>query len=190
MSPEKVEKRFKKFYKLIKKNRRKKLDKLLYDNESIVWKRFKTDPCSAKYHGSCPGGLLEHSVLVAKTFFKTMEGIAPDRYTPSSLATVSLFHDLGKIGNETHSAYINKTDGKTGAEYYEYNADVFVLPHHVRSIKILSDAGIKLNEEEYQAIMYHNGLYVGSGKEIKLKEFALTLALQFSDMWVQNVMHR
>ncbi len=190
MSPEKAEKNFKKYYKLLKKNRKKKLDKLLYGNEGVVWERFKTEPCSAKYHGSKPGGLLEHSVLVTKALFKTMDGLASDRYSGSSLATVALFHDIGKIGNETHSAYINKTDSTSGKEYYEYNSDIYVLPHQVRSLKIIGDAGVKLNEEEYQAILYHNGLYVGSGEEIKYNAFALTLALHFADMWVTRVLNK
>lgn len=181
------EKKFKKFLSKVDKKRRKKLGELLYEDD--WWQRFKQEPASHKYHGSFPGGLLKHSLLVTRTLFRTSKAVAPKRWPDSSLALVGLFHDFGKLGNDNQSLYVLKQD-KDGKDFYEINPDVLVLPHSVRSVKILSDYGVKLNEEEYQAILYHGGLFYPSGKEIVGSYLSLTVMLHFSDMWASNVLNR
>ncbi len=183
-----TETKFKKYYNCFKGNRKKKLDKLLYEDD--LWKRYTTTPASVKYHGSYLEGLIDHSVVVTQILVNILSKIAPKMYSNSTICLVGLFHDIGKVGNESHSYYIDTIDTKTGKNKYIYNSDMFSLPHSARSIKILTEAGIVLTEDEFQAILYHNGLYTKSGFEIKNKELALTIALHFSDMWASSVLQK
>lgn len=181
-----IETKFKKYLNKIDKKRKKKLKVLLY--EEGLWKRFKKEPCSTRWHGSHKGGLLRHSVKVTQFLFKGAKAYAPDRWSESTLSLTGLFHDIGKCGNENMSYFIKNEDDK-GKTYYVHNSDIFVLPHPVRAIKTLTEAGIVLTEEEWQAIQYHNGLFTPSGKEIKNNQFALTMLLHFADMWVSHVLN-
>jgi 23S rRNA maturation-related 3'-5' exoribonuclease YhaM len=49
---------------------------------------------------------------------------------------------------------------------------------------------IELTEEEEFAILYHNGMYVSSGRDIQGKERPLQQLLHFSDMWCSRFVEK
>jgi hypothetical protein len=56
--------------------------------------------------------------------------------------------------------------------------------HHARlSLFILQDCGFQLSEEEFQAILYHDGQNLIENQDVKMKEFDLTVLLHFADRW-------
>ncbi len=73
--------------------RREQFQKLISFMENKT--EWLTSPASTKYHLCIKGGLLEHSVNVAKTMLKIKRTIAPD-ISDESCVIVALLHDLGK----------------------------------------------------------------------------------------------
>jgi len=179
------EKTFGKLLEMIRdKNRKKKLLFMMYD-EGII-KRFRQSPASAKHHDSYNGGLINHSVFVTLKMMHDMH-LYPNDVTIDKVVTTGLFHDLGKIGTKTEHLYI-PLEGE--GPPYTVNEKITQIPHEVRSVWILNEFDIKLSEDEYQAILYHGGMYMNSGKDIKNKELPLTLLLHHADMYVSHVLAR
>jgi 23S rRNA maturation-related 3'-5' exoribonuclease YhaM len=154
---------------------------------------FFTAPCSTQYHLCKEEGLAEHSFNVRcmmrefwKPYIKGMENI-----TSINIDIVSLLHDIGKSTYRGKPNYIpnmiqdKKNKGQlvqSEAKPYESNKDRLYIPHEVVSLQIISKY-IELTEEEEFAILYHNGMYVSSGRDINGKERPLQLLLHFADLW-------
>jgi 23S rRNA maturation-related 3'-5' exoribonuclease YhaM len=148
---------------------------------------FFTAPCSTQYHLCKEGGLAEHSKNVYD--FMNHIYVSESNYyngiTRSELILVSLLHDIGKSTYRGKPNYIPNilTSGKvSAAKPFESNKDRLYIPHEIISLQIISKY-IELTEEEEFAILYHNGLYVSSGRDINGKERPLQLLLHFADMW-------
>ncbi len=150
---------------------------------------FFTAPCSTQYHNAFDGGLAEHSLNVCRQMsilsvdgagVKTVGG-----FDHSSVITTSLLHDLGKAtyrGKENYVPNYLKSGALSAAKPYTTNSERLYVPHEVVSV-IIAGQFIELTEEEEFAILYHNGLYVPSGRDISGKERPLQLLLHFADMW-------
>ena len=171
----------------------------------ITWLResgFYDAPCSSGNHLAKEGGLLEHSINVYNIMQDLYENIVGKtcKIQHESIVICALLHDLGKCGDFGKPAYIENwvKDGRpTKAEPeqkykrsetkpFTGNPDLMYVPHEIRSISIASRF-INLTEEEYFAILYHNGLYGDLKYAISGKETPLYLLLHMADMWASRV---
>lgn len=173
---------------------------------------FYTAPCSTSYHLAKAGGLAEHSLNVATLCHKLYLTLdySCDVYRGheghdldiglESVYIVSLLHDIGKIGQFGKPNYIaNMLKGRatkanpnpelvqSTAKPYVSNPDLLYVDHEIRSISII-EKFIDLTEDEYWAILMHNGLYGSFKYQIQGKETPLYLMLHFADMWASRVM--
>lgn len=120
-------------------------------------------PASTKYHGSYPGGLVEHSINVYYCLIDELQFIYgadwQKMYSMETVAIVSLLHDLCKIGRY-RTELRNVKDKETGVwetkEVYVYNQDCFHMGHAALSLHIINKFMI-LSDEEAQAIYWHMG---------------------------------
>lgn len=176
---------------LLKATDRKGIDDLINHMEEIG---FFIAPCSTQNHLCKEGGLAEHSLNVYDFMWELAQGwnkIFVD-CTCDSLAIASLLHDLGKAsyrGKPNYIPNILKSGKVSESKPYETNKDLLIADHAYKSCMIASKF-IELTEEEEFAILYHNGLYVPSGRDIQGKERPLQLLLHFSDMWCSRFIEK
>jgi hypothetical protein len=125
-------------------------------------------PASGKpsYHNAFPGGYIDHVNRVVHCALKTKQlwqemGATID-FTDEELVFAALNHDLGKIGFKGQPNYLPQTDAwrrdKLG-EIYTHNKDLSFMLIQDRSLFILQQNGIAMNEKEYLAVKLHDGLY-------------------------------
>ena len=123
---------------------------------------FFVSPCSTRYHLCVEGGLVQHSINVAKIFDELCETYYPE-LSVSSRYLCGLFHDLCKY----HCYAPVKKSRKTGRllpngkpeweDYYGYDFDEqFPYGHGEKSVYLLSKF-IELTDEESMAIRWHMG---------------------------------
>lgn len=126
---------------------------------------FYVAPASAKYHGAEMGGLLNHSLCVYKWMRDIIDALSfvcvdfPD-ISMESIAIVSLFHDICKIGAykvEMRNAKNQETGAWERVPYYAYNPDSFGA-HGAKSVFLLNQF-IHLTEEETVAVLHHMGAW-------------------------------
>ena len=132
-------------------------------------KRIALMPASHKkaYHNAFPGGHIDHTNRVVEAALKLNEiwiemGCDESTYTTEELVFAALNHDLGKMGDKIHQAYIPQTDqwrrDKLGEEWtYNNKLDFITVPE--RSLFLLQEAGIQYTKNEMLAIRLHDGLY-------------------------------
>jgi len=147
---------------------------------------YLSSPASSKYHLSVPGGLLFHSCSVTQQLLKLKKISAPE-ISNASCVIVGLLHDAGKAGVEGQEQYIVKepTDkqkqyGYTATPPYLYNDQIVFMEHETRSLYLIQKH-LKLTEQEWCAIAYHNEPWNGNKSSFK-KNKLLTL-LQQADYW-------
>lgn len=147
-------------------------------------------PASTKtqFHHCFDGGLVVHSVEVTIALIKSFElavGYKTDDETKKGLALVGLFHDLGKVGDLDNNFYLpQKSDWhrqKLG-QMYLLNDKIMLKNHAQGSIFLLQAYQVKLNINEFQAILGHDGQYIDDNKSMKNNEGWLTLLLHHADM--------
>ena len=149
-------------------------------------------PCSTQHHLCKRGGLAEHSLNVMETMLKIASALGLSLEYQDSIIITGLLHDVGKAGFNGIPNYISNVLKKgeiSKTKPYEVNKELLGLPHEVLSVSIITKF-IDLSVEEYQAILYHNGLYTPLGNAIKGKETPLYLLLHMSDMWASRVIER
>lgn len=177
-----------KIIELLISTERKGIGELILHMEEIG---FFIAPCSGGFHLCKVSGLMEHSLNVFYKMFDiatSLGFIYPDEENKNlqdSVTISALLHDLGKAGYHGKPNYVDNilANGKIStAKPYETNKDRLYISHEIVSLQIASKY-IELTEEEEFAILYHNGLYVSSGRDIQGKERPLQQLLHFSDMW-------
>lgn len=141
---------------------------------------FFSAPASTKYHGSYPGGLVEHSINVFNRMKKHQQ------YTVETLAIVSLLHDLCKADFYTVDyRNVKKPNGTwTKEPYYTVNDKLPIGNHGDKSVFIIQRF-MFLVEEEIAAIRYHMGAFQeGDIKNISnvYEKYPLALLLHIADM--------
>lgn len=150
--------------------------------------RFFTAPASgsALKHDAEPGGLLSHSLDVLKNLMAMNEVLGKD-LSLDSMIICGLFHDLGKIGTiDGLDMYVLVSEQwKRDKGYrYEHNKDIKDgLSHAQRAVRILSHYGIALTDDEYVAILYHDGLYMKENELFKRIQTKLALLLHWADYY-------
>lgn len=117
-------------------------------------------PCSTRFHLSCEGGLVEHSLNVHDDFDKLCDIYFPN-LSKESRALCALFHDVCKINTYNPIKKSRKT-GKTlpngkpeWEDYWGYDfIEEFPYGHGEKSVYILQKF-IKLTDAEAMAIRWH-----------------------------------
>ena len=149
--------------------------------------RYFTCPASSRtsYHEAYPGGLVEHSLIVLKYINLLVKAFdVKDKYSKEVLVTVALLHDVGKIGDSKNDYYVPEESDwhreKLG-KMYDTSKKCQQSHHSRRSLFILQDCGFKLTEEEFESILYHDGQSLQNNNDINLKEYDLTLFLNWAD---------
>ena len=152
-------------------------------------------PASTKYHLSCRGGLIQHSLNVFISLIKLLNMQYPDSsdypYTKETIAIVTLLHDISKV-NYYQKSWRNVRNEQTGAwesvPYYTVRKDaLFFGSHEENSVYILSKF-FKLTWEEEVAIRYHMGnvddtdSFANSRMYTAYKESPLALLLHMADL--------
>ncbi|MHB1455397.1 MAG: HD domain-containing protein [Armatimonadota bacterium] len=148
-----------------------------------------TTPASTRFHLSCEGGLVQHSLNVANTLLRLRETLAPD-LSVESCVIVGLYHDIGKIGMPGRPYYLpNPSEWHVvnrGANYI-INNDITHMDIATRSLFLVSQH-ITLSDEEAQAIRYHDGQYIEENHSVAHRECRLTRLLQYADNWGGGVL--
>ena len=126
-------------------------------------------PASHKkeYHSAFPGGYVDHVNRVVKASLSmsaVWEGFGCDMstFTQEELVFSAINHDLGKMGDSNHEAYIPQTDkwrrDKLGEDYM-FNKSLPFSAVPDRSLFLLQQHDIKYTFNEMLAIQTHDGLY-------------------------------
>lgn len=151
---------------------------------------FFTAPASARFHGSYPGGLCEHSVNVYRCLEAYLERERVRElygldYSPESVALVSLLHDVCKTGcYKQGTRNVKGPDGKWQTVPTFFYEDPLPYGHGEKSVYVVNGY-LRLTREEAFAIRYHMGF---SGNEDKnsvgkaFQMYPLAFALSVADM--------
>ena len=126
-------------------------------------------PASHKkeYHSAFPGGYVDHVNRVvsgALAMSATWEKFGCDMttFTQEELVFSAINHDLGKMGDSEHEAYIPQTDkwrqDKLGEDYM-FNKKLAFASVPDRGLFLLQEHGITYTFNEMVAIQTHDGLY-------------------------------
>ena len=126
-----------------------------------------------EYHNAFPGGYVEHvnRVITCSLHLHdlwALMGVDISTYTKEELVFSALNHDLGKLGDEEHDAYIPQTDKwrqeKLGEDYMFNNKLPFAsVPD--RGLFLLQSHGIPYSFNEMITIQTHDGLYDEANKK-------------------------
>jgi len=144
-----------------------------------------TCPASAAHHLNVRGGLIAHSINTTRTLLRMKETLGRNNISDESCVVAGLFHDVGKVGGPGQPFYIEEK--QNGQVSYRINRKLVAMGQGVRSLYLCA-GGLKLTDEEAQAICYHDGQYVADNLSVKNKEQPLTLLLHFADMWASHVL--
>lgn len=163
---------------------------------------FFVAPASTKYHGCYEGGLVQHCIDVYNALHDELAFIYGDNYlavySEETIAIVSLFHDLCKIGRYVAGTR-NVKDSVTKQWHeeptYFYNDQAMEMGHGAASVYTVQKF-IDLNDFEAQAIFWHMGAYdisnymslngLGSAYEKNTLAFALHRADMMATYVIDN----
>lgn len=154
-------------------------------------------PASNRFHLSCPGGLVEHSVNVYRRLRYLYTTQINETVTPEmeeTLAICGLLHDLCKIDFYVPVKKSRKTDkfypnGKpVWEDYMGYDIDDS-LPygHGEKSVYIISEY-MRLTREEAMAIRWHMGFtdnnFKGGGYDVgnAFEKYPLAVLTHMADL--------
>jgi len=148
------------FEKYLRKTKREGIENLI---EFIKKSDFYTAPASTRYHSSCPGGLLQHSInvyecLLNKKKTSTLWSHVLEDIEEESLIIIALLHDICKTYFYTTS-WRNAKNEETGkwekVPYYTVE-DKIPYGHGEKSVMMIEEY-IKLKPIERYAIRWHMG---------------------------------
>ena len=151
---------------------------------------FFTAPASTRYHNSCPGGLLNHSLNVydclcdylSRSRVKNEYGC---NASDESIAIVALLHDICKVNFYKESTRNVKDENGVWQKvpYYEIE-DTLPYGHGEKSVYVIGGF-MRLTREEAFAIRYHMGFAGNSDARdvgAAFQMFPLAFALSVADM--------
>ena len=125
---------------------------------------FFISPASTQYHGSYPGGLLEHSLNVYNALSFQVESLKESGFNipeidRESLILVALLHDLCKV-NTYHVGTRNVKNEKGVWEQVEiYKREPLLPMGHAGKSLFIIQRFIQLSVGEALAIYWHMGAY-------------------------------
>jgi len=208
MSKENIER----FEELASRIERDGMDKLM---EYIRKSDFYTAPASTRFHLSCEGGLLQHSLnvydcLIAKKENPVWKGIM-EEVGDESLIMMALFHDICKTKfyvKDTRNQKTYDKDKVAAAESWQVKSDAqgeFIwesvpsysiedeipLGHGEKSVMML-EKYVDLTKDEMYAIRWHMGFTVDSSQYATLgtamEKYPIVLALHEADLEASKLM--
>lgn len=120
---------------------------------------FYIAPASTKFHGACEGGLLVHSLNVYSQLKKLCKWYECDA-SMETIAIVSLFHDLCKIGCYKTEMRWRKDSNNKWEQYptYKFEEDFAYGGHGSKSVYLVQSF-MKLTPDEASAINCHMGAW-------------------------------
>jgi hypothetical protein len=120
---------------------------------------FYISPASTRYHGAFAGGLVVHSLNVF-TQLKSLCTWYACEATPESIAIVSLFHDLCKVGCYKTEMRWRKDANNQWEQYptWKHEEDFAYGGHGSKSVYLVQSF-IKLTPDEASAINCHMGQF-------------------------------
>ena len=123
---------------------------------------FYTSPASTRYHGAFEGGLVMHSLNVYSQLKRLCKWYDCDA-TPESIAIVSLFHDLCKVGTYKTEMRWRKDANNQWEQYptWKHDEDFAYGGHGSKSV-FLVQSFMKLSPDEAAAINCHMGQFDSS----------------------------
>lgn len=123
---------------------------------------FYTAPASTRFHGAHEGGLVQHSLNVYSQLKKLCAFYECD-VSEESIAIVSLFHDLCKVGMYKVEMRWRKDKNNQWEQYptYKFEEDFAYGGHGSKSV-FLVQTFIQLTPEEASAINCHMGQWDAS----------------------------
>lgn len=151
---------------------------------------FFTAPASTRYHNSCPGGLLNHSLNVYECLcdYLSRERVKNEygcNVSEESAAIVALLHDICKVNFYKESTRNVKDENGVWQKvpYYEIE-DTLPYGHGEKSVYVIGGF-MRLTREEAFAIRYHMG-FAGNSEArdvgAAFQMFPLAFALSVADM--------
>ena len=136
---------------------------------------FFTAPASARFHGSYPGGLCEHSVNVYRCLEAYLERERVRElygldYSPESIALVSLLHDVCKTGcYKQGTRNVKGADGKWQSVPTFFYEDSLPYGHGEKSVYILS-CFLRLTREEAMLVMRLLNLFLSKAQALNVRD--------------------
>ena len=120
---------------------------------------FFTAPASTRFHGSYEGGLVVHSMNVYSQLKKLCKWYDVDA-SDESIAIVSLFHDLCKVGYYKVELRWRKDKNNQWEQYptWKHDEDFCYGGHGAKSVFLIQNF-MKLTPEEASAINCHMGQF-------------------------------
>ena len=136
-----------------------------------------------EYHNAFPGGFIDHSLRVCRTTIDLAAALKV-KVPKESLIISSLFHDWGKVGTLEEDYYVFQESDWHRKRGQMYLANPRIkMPNAQLGLFTLSQFGIKLNQEEYLAILLNDGPYAEANKDYNMKEPKLALLVHMADRW-------
>lgn len=133
--------------------------------ELMNWLETETDfftaPASTSFHGNVEGGLMQHSLNVARFALHNLNMIVKEKpeleELRESVILCGLFHDVCKTNTYFLDKKWTKDENNKWKEYIGYKVnDSFPLGHGEKSLYLISNF-IKLTDQEALAIRWHMG---------------------------------
>ena len=150
------------YIRLLKTVKRPGIDKLINYLETSD---FFVSPASSVYHGSYPGGLLEHSLNVYNCLVYEYENLKDSDFnlptiSEESIIVVSLLHDICKVNCYVESTrnVKNEQTGQWEKVPFYKREPLFPMGHGGKSV-FIAQQFIQLTPEEAQAIFWHMQAY-------------------------------
>lgn len=148
------------FEAMLKNTGRDGVDDCIKEIESLG---FFDAPASTRFHLNYEGGLMEHSVNVAKTALRLREQMIDldpslkSELPEDSVVIASLLHDVCKADiYKPVVKRVKQTDGSwTDEPGYDVDFSNFPMGHGEKSVVVLLLAGLALTNEEMLAIRWH-----------------------------------
>lgn len=143
---------------------------------------FFTAPASTRYHGSFPGGLLAHSLLVFEELNRVLKAYPEIEVGEDSVIIASLLHDVCKANFYTTEKR-NRKDKQGRWESYDFYTVKEKLSYggHGSKSVYISSVFIKLTLEEAVAINCHMGAYDNENVGSSYEQFPFAWALHVAD---------
>ena len=181
-----------KFMELMRKTERAGVEDML---KWLDTTDFYSAPASTRYHGSYPGGLVQHTLNVAYEL-KQLVDFYDIKIPKDSILICALGHDFCKI-NTYKETIVNVPPQRTKSGKWEqqqgYKKDEYLkLGHGAKSLSTLQDF-ITLKDYEKEAIYWHMGAFdLGQYNNINdlsktFEENPLAFLLHIADMCVTYI---
>ena len=152
--------------------------------------RYVLCPASSRreYYSCFPGGLSYHNLFV-RFVMQNLAKVMSYNISEANLLKIAFLHEIGKLGTKEHEYYIpQKSDWhREKGMYYEINPDIQYMKVSQRSLFLINQYDIPLSEQEYLAILLHDGQSDSCNSSYKFKEPTLVLLLQNAVQWARKL---